>query len=159
MQIEDGFFEDFLKLLLKNQVEAMIIGGYAVNIHGYSRYTGDLDIWYNPTASNLEKLILVIDKSGFDTDLIIGKDLLNESPIKLHYQGFKIELIASIKGVESFDEAFSNSLKVELNDFVFPFISYNDLINNKKSSMRMKDAVDVHYLEQIKKLNNLDSES
>lgn len=159
MQIEEGFFESFLRLLLKNQVQAMIIGGYAVNIYGYTRYTGDLDIWYNPTNSNIEKLILVIDQSGFDSDLIKGKDLLNESPIKLHFDGFNIELIASIKGVESFDEAFSNSLKVEINDFVFPFISYNDLINNKKNSMRMKDAVDVHYLEQIKKLNNLDSKS
>ncbi|MDN4165753.1 nucleotidyltransferase [Cytophagales bacterium LB-30] len=159
MQIEYGFFEDFLKLLLKHQVEAMIIGGYAVNVYGYSRYTGDLDIWYQPTSNNVSKLMKAIEEFGFDTEILKNQQLEYQSPIKLQDEGFKIELIASIKGVGSFDECYQNVLKVEINDFLFPFIGYKDLINNKKSSMRMKDAVDVHYLEQIKKLNNPDSES
>ena len=30
--------------------EYLIVGGYAVGVHGYPRYTGDLDIWLNPTG-------------------------------------------------------------------------------------------------------------
>jgi len=44
---------EFLKLLNQNGVEYLIIGGAAVNIHGYTRATGDLDIWYNPSTENL----------------------------------------------------------------------------------------------------------
>jgi len=42
-------FKEFLELLNKNQVDYLIVGGYAVITHGYPRYTGDLDIWINAT--------------------------------------------------------------------------------------------------------------
>jgi hypothetical protein len=34
-------------LLNRNQVEYMIVGGLAVNYHGFQRATGDIDIWCN----------------------------------------------------------------------------------------------------------------
>ncbi|QOI97345.1 MAG: hypothetical protein HRU69_07510 [Flammeovirgaceae bacterium] len=37
----------FLNLLNEHRVEYMIIGGAAVNIHGFSRATGDMDIWFD----------------------------------------------------------------------------------------------------------------
>ena len=42
-------FKEFLELLNKNQVDYLIVGGYVVTMHGYPRYTGDLDIWINAT--------------------------------------------------------------------------------------------------------------
>lgn len=44
--------EGFFKILNRNGVRYLIIGGVAVNIHGYTRATGDLDIWYEPSAGN-----------------------------------------------------------------------------------------------------------
>lgn len=38
-------FREFVQLLNKNEALYMIVGGYAVGIHGHPRYTGDLDIW------------------------------------------------------------------------------------------------------------------
>jgi hypothetical protein len=38
-------FREFVRLLIENKVEYLIVGGYAVGIHGHPRYTGDLDIW------------------------------------------------------------------------------------------------------------------
>lgn len=57
----------FLRMLNETSVEYLIIGGAAVNVHGYTRSTGDLDIWYNPTAYNFEKLLACIRSFGFDT--------------------------------------------------------------------------------------------
>jgi len=51
-----GDLLSFLTLLNENHVEYMIIGGAAVNIHGFSRSTGDMDIWFNPTQENFERL-------------------------------------------------------------------------------------------------------
>lgn len=45
-------FKDFVELLIKSKAEYLIVGGYAVGIHGHPRYTGDLDIWLNPTPNN-----------------------------------------------------------------------------------------------------------
>lgn len=37
-------FKEFLLALNKHNVEYIIVGGYAVILHGYSRTTGDIDI-------------------------------------------------------------------------------------------------------------------
>jgi hypothetical protein len=41
-----------LKLLNSNQVEYLVIGGYAINYYGFPRATGDLDIWIAIRAEN-----------------------------------------------------------------------------------------------------------
>jgi hypothetical protein len=35
----------FVELLIKHEAEYLMVGGYAVGVHGYPRYTGDMDIW------------------------------------------------------------------------------------------------------------------
>jgi hypothetical protein len=47
MNIFNDDFIDFLTFLNQNEVEYIVVGGYAVIIRGYSRSTGDLDIWVN----------------------------------------------------------------------------------------------------------------
>lgn len=50
-------FREFIELLIKNNAEYLIVGGYAVGVHGHSRYTGDLDIWLNPSPKNAELIL------------------------------------------------------------------------------------------------------
>jgi len=45
-------FIDFLKLCNKYEVKYLVIGGYAVSIHGYPRYTKDLDICIELSEEN-----------------------------------------------------------------------------------------------------------
>ena len=45
-------FKEFVQLLIKHKVQYLIVGGYAVGVHGHPRYTGDLDIWLNLTLDN-----------------------------------------------------------------------------------------------------------
>jgi len=35
-------FKEFIELLNKNRVKYLVVGGYAVALHGYPRYTKDL---------------------------------------------------------------------------------------------------------------------
>jgi hypothetical protein len=46
-------FKEFVELLNKNKVEYLIVGGYAVGMHGHPRYTGDLDVWINATVKDV----------------------------------------------------------------------------------------------------------
>lgn len=48
-------FKEFVELLNNHKVEYLIVGGYAVGVHGHPRYTGDLDVWINATAENAKK--------------------------------------------------------------------------------------------------------
>ena len=45
-------FREFIELLNKHNVRYLLIGGYAVAIHGHPRYTKDLDIWIQMDQSN-----------------------------------------------------------------------------------------------------------
>ena len=51
-------FREFLIALNANHVRYLLVGGYAVIFHGYSRTTGDMDIWIDPTKENYSKLVL-----------------------------------------------------------------------------------------------------
>jgi len=44
MDINDNYYRDFIALLNKHAVKYILVGGYAVNFYGYSRFTGDLDV-------------------------------------------------------------------------------------------------------------------
>ncbi len=50
-------FKDFLKLLNENEVQYLLIGGYAVGYYGYPRATHDMDIWIAVDPENAEKMI------------------------------------------------------------------------------------------------------
>ena len=58
-------FREFLKLLNSHDVRYLLIGGYAVNYHGYPRATGDMDIWVDRDPDNAEKVTTVLRQFGF----------------------------------------------------------------------------------------------
>jgi hypothetical protein len=57
MDIFNPDFRDFIAYLNKYNVDYMLVGGYAVIIRGYSRSTGDMDIWVSKTEDNFRKLL------------------------------------------------------------------------------------------------------
>ena len=59
-------FKEFLRLLNSNNVEYLLVGGYAVGYHGYHRLTADLDIWIAMHPQNGDKLVKVLKEFGFD---------------------------------------------------------------------------------------------
>ena len=49
-------FSNFLELLNQNEVDYLLVGGYAVIIHGYTRSTGDMDLLVDKSKENYLKL-------------------------------------------------------------------------------------------------------
>jgi hypothetical protein len=144
----------FLEMLNNHQVEYMIIGGVAVNVHGYSRATGDLDIWYNPTKENLEKLLSAITSFGFDTS-DIGGDIKQplEKFIRIPLEGFYVELLAMIDGKMEYEDVYRRCFDFKIhNTLNVNVIGYNDLIKNKIMSRRAKDIEDIAQLEKRKSI-------
>ncbi|MGH3865697.1 MAG: hypothetical protein ACRDQ4_06070 [Pseudonocardiaceae bacterium] len=41
----DRDFSEFIGFLSAHEVRFLVVGGYAVAVHGHPRYTGDLDVW------------------------------------------------------------------------------------------------------------------
>ena len=139
-------FKEFVQLLIKHNTEYLIVGGYAVGIHGHPRYTGDLDIWLNPSEANAEKILKVVNEFGFSSYKLSVDDFTKVgNVIQLGYPPLRIDLLTEIDGV-TFEECYPNKLIVEIDDMNVNFISYHDLIANKNASGRHRDLDDIENL-------------
>ena len=139
-------FREFLELLIKNKAEYLIVGGYAVGIHGHPRYTGDLDIWLNATTLNAEQILRSVNEFGFSSFKLTQEDFTKPgNVIQLGYPPLRIDLLTEIDGV-TFEECFRNRKEVIIDDLTVNFIGYKDLLKNKKESGRPRDIDDIDHL-------------
>ncbi len=139
-------FKEFVELLIIKKAEYLIVGGYAVGVHGHPRYTGDLDIWLNPTKENATKILNCVNEFGFESFQLSIEDFMKEgNVIQLGYPPLRIDLLTQIDGV-TFMECYENKKLVEIDGLIINFIGYNDLIKNKSSSGRLRDIDDINNL-------------
>lgn len=154
----DQLNQDFLDLMAafsSENVQYLIVGGWAVNHFGYSRTTSDIDFWLKDDKTNRSNLI-----QAFKT-LEYGdfKELLNIPfipgfcEIYLDF-GIYADLLSKIHGFQQsdFDNAFENRKTTNIRDIPIFYINYENLIASKSHSDRNKDKIDVEELEKINKL-------
>jgi hypothetical protein len=145
---------DLLRKMIEEEVDFLVIGGYAVNYYGYNRYTDDLDIWLQPGNSNRDKLISVFSKMGFETpglDFLKKKDFHDIVIFNIWERPFRVDFLTRISGVE-FHEAYVNKSFADAEGLFIPVIGLNHLILSKISTSRLRDKSDVQELQNIMKL-------
>lgn len=161
MDIFDAEIINFWKSLQQNHVRFIMIGGFATNLHGYQRFTGDMDIWIEDTKENRKELRKAFVEYGLgDIELLERMKFVTGWTEFYLNNGLRLDIITDMKGLEyySFDECYNLASIAEIENVQIPFLHINHLIQNKKSVGREKDQLDVKYLEKIKKLreeNNL----
>lgn len=139
-------FLEFIGLLESNQVKYLIVGGYAVGLHGFPRYTGDIDFFVALDPDNAVKLVDVFQQFGFGEIGLKTEDFLNEKfVIEIGREPRKIQVLTGIDGV-TFGDCYSRKIEVEAGGSLMKFISKGDLIRNKIASARPKDLLDVQEL-------------
>jgi hypothetical protein len=142
-------FLEFLQLLDKHEVDYLLVGGYAVILHGYGRSTGDMDLWINKTVENYNKLQLVYQDFGAPIFSIEDFESEKFDVWSIGVEPRKIEILTKVSGL-NFNEAFKNRLFLNLENFKVPYIDFEDLMKNKMATGRLKDLLDI---EQLKKKN------
>ncbi len=144
---------DIFSFFEKNKVEYLVIGGFAVNIYGYSRNTGDLDIYLHDTIENRKKL----NKSLEDANLIPFPNvesmqfIAGYTEVSLPF-GIKMDIMTSVKGLEKidFNELLKNATRIDFFGNQVNFIDFDHLILAKRTTNRPKDLLDI---EELKKIN------
>jgi len=145
---------DVWKYLLENNVKYLTIGGFAVNIYGYGRNTGDIDILIEDTSINRENLRKAIKQMGLgDFENINTMQFIpGWTDLSLNFN-FRLDIMTSVKGLENI--AFASLLEkaniIEINKILVYFMDYDNLIIAKKASNRPKDILDIEELEKINK--------
>lgn len=149
----EGDFLDFVQLCNKHNVKYLVIGGFAVSVHGYPRYTKDLDICIQRTEENAEKLLMVMDDFGFASLKLAKEDFLKPNLItQLGHEPLRIDILNEIDGI-SFDEAWTNRKVVNYQNIEVPFIGYSDLLKVKLKAGRPQDIADVEKLKSRNRKN------
>lgn len=142
-------FKDFLKALNEAKVNYLIVGGYAVIIHGHARNTGDLDIWVERSEKNHALLKQAFQHFGMPVFDMTLENFLNVKKFDVFSFGTPpvcIEILTKLKGVE-FDEATSTSEVREIDGIQVKVIHLNQLIQAKKAAGRPKDLNDIENLD------------
>jgi hypothetical protein len=142
-------FRDILSAFIDEGVEFLLVGAYALAVHGVPRATGDIDLWVHPTPENAARVRAALVKfrapvSGLTVDELAAPNLIFQVGVAPR----RIDVITSISGVE-FVQAWANRIEVSIENLTVPVLGREDFIRNKKASGRPKDAADVALLEEI----------
>ena len=143
----DRDFSEFIGFLSAHEVRFLVVGGYAVAVHGHPRYTDDLDVWVLVHPDNAERLLCALDDFGFGSVGLTAADFMQPNRVvQLGYPPLRIDLLTSVDGV-AFDDCYANRVEVQLDEVVVPFIALADLRRNKTASGRPQDLADLDALD------------
>ncbi len=139
-------FKEFIELVNSENVQYLVIGGWAVNRYAEPRFTGDIDFFFENSAETEAKLRRVLTQFGFGDSLPDAAiSLFEKKVIMLGRPPNRIDLVTEIDGI-SFADAWTNCENEEVDGVKVNFISLRDLIQNKSSTGREKDEADVRIL-------------
>jgi predicted nucleotidyltransferase len=140
-----------------NNVKYLTIGGFAVNMYGYGRNTGDIDIFIEDTDENRENLRVALKKAGIGDfeSLKTMQFIPGWTDITLNFN-LRLDIMTSVKGLEytTFKELLEKAYITEISGIPVYFLDYENLIKAKKAANRPKDILDIEELEKINKNSN-----
>lgn len=142
-------FRDFIAALNYNQVRYMLVGGYSVILHGYSRTTGDMDLWVERTKDNYLKIKDAFEEFGMPVFDMTEENFLHHPNWDVFTFGIPpvaIDLMIGLEGF-NFQEIFDRSVIFKDDELNIRVIHKNDLIAAKKKAGRSKDLDDLENLE------------
>jgi hypothetical protein len=145
-----------LQKLIDSDVKFIVVGGYAVNFHGFNRPTGDIDLWLKPSVENQNKFIKMLETNGFEKESINYIKSLDFSNAVVFCMGTvpaRVDFLTKISGV-NYNEADKLKILADVKGLKIPILHINHLILSKISNERLKDKLDVEELQKIQDINN-----
>jgi hypothetical protein len=139
-------FDEFFGSLIACGVEFLVVGGYALAVHGAPRFTGDIDVFVNPTLANAERLLAALRTFGFPVTELGPADLVAPTRIlQMGVEPVQIHVMSAIDGV-TWDEAWEGREVGWCGSRDLPFIGRREFVRNKRASGRLKDLADIDAL-------------
>jgi len=132
-----------------DNVELVVVGGYAVAFHARPRATKDIAILLRGTAANLERASHALARFGAPANVVDAVKALGESDVVyLGQPPLRIDILRRIDGVD--DSVFDRAVSTTWNGTTVSVIGLDDLIANKRAAARPQDLVDAELLERVR---------
>jgi hypothetical protein len=140
-------FVDLLRAFVEHDVRFLIVGAYALALHGRPRATGDLDVWVDATPENAARVVRALVSFGAPMDHVSEADF--SSPGVVFQMGIapgRIDILTALTGL-TFNEAWPGRVRESLGSVEVDFIGREAFIENKRATGRMKDLGDIEGME------------
>ncbi|MBS0365049.1 MAG: nucleotidyl transferase AbiEii/AbiGii toxin family protein [Proteobacteria bacterium] len=139
-------YREMLKCLSDEGVRYLVVGAYALAVHGFPRATKDIDFFVWASPENAARLIRALERFGAPLRNISAADFAAEGTVYQIGGGpRRIDIITRIDGVR-FEDAYPRRLMVAMEGLDVPVLSRDDLIANKRASGRAQDLADLERL-------------
>ena len=142
-------FRDLFAEFNARGVDYLVVGAYALAVHGHVRATKDLDVWVRPERDNARKVFHALQAYGAPTGDLTEVDFAQpDLTFQIGVAPIRIDVLSSIDGI-TFEAAWKNKVATRYGDQDIQVISRLDLITNKRAAGRLQDLADVEALEAL----------
>ena len=136
-----------MKSLEEYKVEYVLIGGLAINLHGFTRNTEDIDLFVNPTNENIDNIQKALYKVFNDDEIyqITIQEIEKYSVIRYGTDFlFYIDIISSIGEKFHFSDLKYELKKID--DIKIKVADIKTLYKLKEKTYREIDQLDIKFL-------------
>jgi hypothetical protein len=140
-------FVDLLRAFVAADVRFLVVGAYALALHGRPRATGDLDVWVEATPDNAARVMRALRAFGAPTADISEADFSREGvTYQIGLPPGRIDILTELTGLR-FAEAWPDRLNRAFGDIAVDFIGRAAFLHNKRATGRPKDLGDIEGME------------
>lgn len=159
------FSESFLEQLARAEVAFVIVGGLAMQLHGFQRMTYDLDLALAMQSDNLTKFVAVAKRFGLQPTVPVPIESLQDPMLIDEWYrekgmlafslrepgagGYVVDIL--VRPEVSFIELLAHSTHAKINEESVGIASVEHLLIMKRIAGRPKDLLDIAALEKIQK--------
>lgn len=145
-------FVDLLRELSGAEARFLVVGAYALGVHGRPRATKDFDVWVEASLENAPKVMGALRAFGAPLMGLTERDLVEPGVgLQIGVEPGRIDVLTSISGVV-FEEAWPGRVEATLGGVRCAVIGVEQFLKNKRAAARPQDLADVAALERLQKL-------
>ena len=139
-------FIDLLRAFIDHSVRFMVVGAYALGVHGRPRATGDLDVWIDPTPDNAVRVIDALRHFGAPLAQVTVDDFSRPGIVfQMGLPPMRIDVLTELTGI-TFAEAWPTRTTANFGTVAADVIGRDAFIRNKRATGRARDLGDVEAL-------------
>lgn len=140
-------FVDLLRAFVAHDVRFLIVGAYALALHGRPRATGDLDVWVDATPANATRVMQALAAFGAPLGEIREADFTTPGVVyQVGVPPGRIDILTELTGI-TFTEAWPDRLRRRFGEVEVDFIGRDAFIRNKRATGRARDLGDIEGME------------
>lgn len=144
-------FADLLAAFGRYDVRVLVIGGYAVGVHGRPRATKDLDLLLEPlTAPVRDRACQALETFGAPTETISA--VRGVQPNEIVWFGIpplRVDMLSGLPAL-NFEQAWPRRVELEVEGQIVHVVGLDDLIALKRAAGRPQDLADVRALSRTR---------